>query len=617
MSSRDRWPLLPLNEVTLNLQQGFARSPNDDTAGIPHLRPNNISSNGMLNLSDIKYVHATRQDLDKFGIQKGDIIFNNTNSIELVGKTAYFDKEIDSVISNHLTRIRANPEFLNAEFLAFYLHYLWQKGISRSLAKQWVNQAAIDSSSLSQIKVLVLPLAEQKYIVDVLHQANILRNTRCKISKCIEELYLSLFFSTFGNPETNPNKWRVVPLAKAGHLERGRSQHRPRDAPHLYGGSYPFIQTGDVAVSNGLITRYNRTYSEAGLAQSRLWPKGTLCITIAANIAKTGILAFESCFPDSIVGFIPGKDVDVEYVHQWFRINQGRIEEMAPQVAQKNININILSNLLIPLPTLSLQEDFAEKVAQIRSIAGLQNKVSRRLEDLYQSLIEQAFSGQLTRIWKIRMRIEDNRDGFTTLANEQEEKVVEVDQTRRNTYRLIESLENNLIEQDVLEISEDVQMEIVQIIKAIIEPTDLLRRNIILNLLSKSKRIIKVLIDGNLGNEDRMDNICKIISGLPDSNHPRSYLLQDLSDEQYLLYLSTLIFPEDYFTPENLVEDTGQALASVRQSLELMTAVGLLVHVCLPTKSIGGLASYVPVYRVHHFKDENRHGAILSLNEAF
>ncbi|MFX0199060.1 MAG: restriction endonuclease subunit S [Candidatus Hodarchaeota archaeon] len=95
-----------------------------------------------------------------------------------------------------------------------------------------------------------------------------------------------------------PPGWHLVRLSDVGEVNRGRSRHRPRHASHLYGGQYPFIQTGDVKASGGRITKYQQTYSAAGLQQSRLWPAGTMCITIAANIAETGILAFDACFPD-------------------------------------------------------------------------------------------------------------------------------------------------------------------------------------------------------------------------------------------------------------------------------------------------------------------------------
>src|ERR1043165_927970 len=111
-----------------------------------------------------------------------------------------------------------------------------------------------------------------------------------------------------------PDGWRMVKLSDLGEVNRGRSRHRPRNAPHLYGGPYPFIQTGDIANCDNYIKEHHQTYSEDGLKQSKVWPAGTLCITIAANIAKTGILTYPACFPDSVVGFLPRDGVVTEYV---------------------------------------------------------------------------------------------------------------------------------------------------------------------------------------------------------------------------------------------------------------------------------------------------------------
>src|SRR5258708_13538192 len=151
-------------------------------------------------------------------------------------------------------------------------------------------------------------------------------------------------------------RWPTKPLREVGQLDRGRSRHRPRDEPKLYGGSYPFIQTGDVSNANGRITSYSQTYSELGLAQSRMWPAGTLCITIAANIGKTDVLTFQACFPDSIVGFIPGDQVRTDFVRYWFLTVQSRLEEQAPQAAQQNINLRIVGDLSVPLPPMAEQE---------------------------------------------------------------------------------------------------------------------------------------------------------------------------------------------------------------------------------------------------------------------
>lgn len=115
-------------------------------------------------------------------------------------------------------------------------------------------------------------------------------------------------------------KWERVTLDKLGQISRGRSQHRPRNDPALFGGIYPFIQTADVKSAHLYLTSYSTTYNEKGLMQSKLWHPGTLCITIAANIAETAILGIDACFPDSIMGFIPYEGVsNVKFVKICFR----------------------------------------------------------------------------------------------------------------------------------------------------------------------------------------------------------------------------------------------------------------------------------------------------------
>lgn len=104
-------------------------------------------------------------------------------------------------------------------------------------------------------------------------------------------------------------KWEYKTLDQLGTVSRGKSKHRPRNDPKLFGGKYPFIQTADVKNADYYITKYSDTYNESGVAQSKLWDKGTLCITIAANIADTGVLAFPACFPDSIMGLFRLKEL--------------------------------------------------------------------------------------------------------------------------------------------------------------------------------------------------------------------------------------------------------------------------------------------------------------------
>ena len=211
---------------------------------------------------------------------------------------------------------------------------------------------------------LLPPMKTQKRIVTILDKiCNLIKKQEIQV-KMLELLVKSRFVEMFGDPVQNTKGLEVKELATLGTLERGRSRHRPRNAPELLGGPYPLIQTGDVAGAGLYLTEFSSTYSEIGLQQSRMWEAGTLCITIAANIAQTTILKFDSCFPDSVVGFIPGLEVTAEYMYYWFTFFQQLLEKQAPQVAQKNINLEILSKLRVIVPNVSQVQQFTDFAKQ-------------------------------------------------------------------------------------------------------------------------------------------------------------------------------------------------------------------------------------------------------------
>ena len=226
-------------------------------------------------------------------------------------------------------------------------------------------------------------------------QADLLRRTRRYAQQLSDTFLHSVFLEMFGDPFTSPLQWAVDKLSSLGELDRGRSKHRPRNAPELFGGAYPFIQTGDVTNSSGYIRSFTQTYSEAGLKQSRMWPRGTLCITIAANIAKTGVLTFDACFPDSVVGFSPNQKTTTEYIQQWFGFVQKRIEHTAPDSTQKNINLEILRALDVPLPPKPLQDKFSHTVQRSERLRSQQREATRQADHLFQTLLNRAFNGEL------------------------------------------------------------------------------------------------------------------------------------------------------------------------------------------------------------------------------
>ena len=193
--------------------------------------------------------------------------------------------------------------------------------------------------------------------------------------------------------------WKMDKLGNLGCLERGRSKHRPRNDPKLFGGPYPFIQTGDVAEADIYVDKHKQTLSEFGLAQSRMFPKGTLCITIAANIGDVAILSYDCCFPDSVVGFTPYKDVESKYIYYMMSELQKEIEANAPATAQKNINLKILNDIDITIPSvieqkeiIAILDDLYDKKKQVKEKT---EKIIDAIDLMKKSIFAKAFRGEL------------------------------------------------------------------------------------------------------------------------------------------------------------------------------------------------------------------------------
>ena len=198
----------------------------------------------------------------------------------------------------------------------------------------------------------------------------------------------------------NVDAWTAQPLFDLGEVGRGKSKHRPRIDPRLFGGPSPFIQTGDVAQSGGHITKHSQTYSAFGLGQSKLWPAGAVCITIAANIADTAILTYPACFPDSVVGFVPDTSKCVGHFVKWsIEVIREDLEAFAPATAQKNINLAVLNSVRIRCPALDEQIEIVRRVESLFAIAdrlearctAAQAQVAR----LTPLLLAKAFRGEL------------------------------------------------------------------------------------------------------------------------------------------------------------------------------------------------------------------------------
>lgn len=186
--------------------------------------------------------------------------------------------------------------------------------------------------------------------------------------------------------------WQPRKLHELGFVGRGRSRHRPRNDPSLYGGPYPFIQTGEIRAADLYLTHFRQTYNEAGLAQSKLWSPGTLCITIAANIAESAILKIPACFPDSVVGFIPFADrADVRFIKYSIDMLKLDMQNISHGTTQDNLSLDKLLLFDIPTPPLPLQRVIAGILSAYDELVENNERRIANLEERARLLYEEWF----------------------------------------------------------------------------------------------------------------------------------------------------------------------------------------------------------------------------------
>jgi type I restriction enzyme S subunit len=293
------------------------------------------------------------------------------------------------------------PPNVDPDFVAYQLQSLRLGSLDSSTAVPSLRRQDLEAQL-----VVIAPTAEQKRIVAAIEEqfsrldAGVAALARVRQNlKRMRAAVLRAAVTGALVPD-DASRWERRQFATLGTLDRGKSPHRPRNDPVLYGGPYPFIQTGDVAAADPWIDQHTQTYSSVGLAQSRLWQAGTLCITIAANIAKTGLLTFEACFPDSVVGFIADDGLmATRWVELVIRSMQDRLEQLAPATAQKNINLAVLRALEIPYPNLAYQEEALSEYDRQMSLLGALDRTAsvegRRAGALRSAILVVAFSGRL------------------------------------------------------------------------------------------------------------------------------------------------------------------------------------------------------------------------------
>lgn len=342
--------------------------------GLEHLDPDSLR---IRRWADPSEVEST-----KLRFEPGDIIFGKRRVYQR--KVAVADTE--GICSAHAMVLRAKPDTILPEFLPFFMQsdLFMERALSISVGSL---SPTINWKALAKEEFLLPPIQEQARLAEALMASTALVESLFEARGRCEDLLRSVLHERMASGlkpkeyqsfDGNEESLKTVALGKIAAVDRGRFSHRPRNLPQFFGGPYPFAQTGDVGAALGRQFVPSQTLSEEGRQYSRSFPAGSILTTIAAVIAATAIITEETWCTDSVVGIVPERADDVDFIEYAMRYTRPYLEyEVATQTAQKNINLEILRPLRLPWHG---RETRLEIVRELSSIEGRMLELDKRRE---------------------------------------------------------------------------------------------------------------------------------------------------------------------------------------------------------------------------------------------
>lgn len=330
-------------------------------------------------------------------VKAGDFVMNYM----LAWKGAYGVSDHDGIVSPAYAVYKIDPKYADQRFIHHRLRSEHMRSVFRARSKGIIeSRLRLYPDAFLSMELDLPDLDTQKAIADFLDHETAridqLIEKKQRLLGLLEEREQNNLIQVFTKLATEERCWKISHVCL---LQRGRFNHRPRNAPELYDGEHPFLQTGDVARAKKYIRSYKQTLTDLGASVSAKFPKGTVLMAIAANVGDVAISEFDAFCPDSVVGFVPSKKLDKEFLYYSLRSLRPNIATSSTSNAQDNTNIARLGTLRIPLPELSVQKCIVESLdhAETRNHA-LADSTSRsidRLREFRSALITAVVTGQI------------------------------------------------------------------------------------------------------------------------------------------------------------------------------------------------------------------------------
>ncbi|MFY9982652.1 MAG: restriction endonuclease subunit S [Methanoregula sp.] len=423
----DGWELKKLCEdLILDIQPGFACGKNTrDGQGIPHIRPMNVTEKGQIDLTDLKFVPESECSKPERFVNEGDVIFNNTNSPALVGKTAYYNLPEPRAFSNHMTRLRCNKELIDPVFCAMVLHQKWREGYFKSVCNNHVSQSSVGRQVLLDTQILLPPLAEQQRIVArveaLLSHVNATRERLNRVPLIMKRFREAVLQSaiegrlvqldscekkSINDEDTEvslPQSWRLEAIEN--HVSRLTNGYVGPTRDIYIESGIPYLLARHIK-KHKIIFDQRTFISEEFNQKNRksILKKGDVLVVQSGDIGQTAVVDDDhvghNCH--ALIVITPkGESLDGHYLSIYFSsiTGQNATRQIQTGITLKHLNCKDVKKIKIPLPTLAEQREIVRRVGLLFERADAIDRevevAGRRCERLTQAVLGKAFRGEL------------------------------------------------------------------------------------------------------------------------------------------------------------------------------------------------------------------------------
>ncbi len=397
------WEWKKLNTLLNSLENGSRPrgGVNQYKEGIPSIGGEHLNSQGGFNFNNLRYIPLDFFLSLKRGVIKDNDIFivkdgATTGKVSFVNSSFPYKK---SAVNEHLFILRTNNQILPKYLFYFLFSSFGQKQILSTYHGAAIG--GINTKFIEAVTIPVPPLETQRKIVAILECAEALKQARATANEMTSKIVQAVFLEMFGDPIKNENGYKIKNIGDICRVIRGASP-RPKGDPKYFGGNIPWIKISDITKSGKYLTRTSEGVTEEGKKKSVFLKSGTLIISNSATIGLPCFLKIDGCIHDGFLALLDiDKSIHPQYLYYFFDMVRHRLEKLAPSGTQRNLNTGIMRKIPLPIPSYPEQKKFASMVEKVDDMKKRQEKSTEELDELFDSLMQKAFTGELNAKIKI------------------------------------------------------------------------------------------------------------------------------------------------------------------------------------------------------------------------